>query len=169
MREAVAFLLLACACGAASWSSRPAEAGRGRQDEDDGDPRQAHGANSAGDADNGGGGDAVDRSFVGLEARAGALAPGMRRATERESTGERVELLRAVAGDACVRVTFGSSVPIIARLLTGDGMVLAETPAATTDGALGDRGPVCIRKGDTVSAVAEGAAGRVRWVAWASP
>jgi hypothetical protein len=93
----------------------------------------------------------------------------MRRAAERESGGERVELVRTAEKDTCVRVAFESTEPVLARLLGADGTVLYEARAAATAGTLGDRGPICVRKGDTVSAAAEGPAGRVRWIAWASP
>jgi hypothetical protein len=93
----------------------------------------------------------------------------MRRAAERESGGERVELVRAAGKDTCVRVAFESAEPVLARLLGADGTVLYEARVATTAGTLGERGPVCIRKSDTVSAAADGPSGRVRWIAWASP
>jgi hypothetical protein len=162
VREAVAFLLLACACGAATVKGRADDARRpGRDGPGDG-VESAPGAPAGGAAVGGPG-------FVSLEGRAAVLAPGLRQAIERENGGERVQLVQAAGHDACVRVAFESSAPVTVRLLDTDGGVLAETPAAAAEGALGDRGPVCIRKGDAVSAVAEGAGARVKWIAWASP
>jgi hypothetical protein len=158
VREAVAFLLLACACGAATVKGRADDAQRLRR-------------NSRADAADGGGGASGggDRSFVSLEGRATVVAPGLHQAAERETGGERVELVRAASHDACVRVAFESSSPVTARLLDADGGVLAEMHAAAAEGVLGEHGPVCIRRGDAVSAVAEGSGVRVKWIAWTSP
>jgi len=158
VREAVAFLLLACACGAATVKGRADDAQRLRR-------------NSRADAADGGGGASGggDRSFVSLEGRATVVAPGLHQAAERETGGERVELVRAASHDACVRVAFESSSPVTARLLDADGGVLAEMHAAAAEGVLGEHGPVCIRRGDAVSAVAEGGGVRVKWIAWTSP
>lgn len=111
----------------------------------------------------------VDPAFASLEAHAGLLAPGMRQAAERENGGERAELVRAAGKDTCVRVAFEAAAPVLARLLDAEGTVLYETRSPATTGVLGDRGPVCIRKSDSVSAAAEGNGGRIRWIAWASP
>lgn len=122
--------------------------------------------------------------FQALEARGAALAPGMRVAARKESAGgEGVEIVRAEGRDACVRVAFESTQPVTAELVDGSGRVLATTTAAAMGGVLGERGPVCIRKGDLVAAVASpsegadapasdgagvttGSSARVRWVAW---
>jgi hypothetical protein len=157
VREAVAFLLLACACGAA-WTGKPTAHTR---------PASAEGPDSPGDlapgSPDGGGG------FANLEALAPSLAPGMRQAAERESRGERVELVRAAGRDTCVRVAFEATAPIQARLLDADGTVLCETRSPSTSGMLAERGPVCVRKTGSVSAVTEGNAARIHWIAWASP
>jgi len=158
VREAVAFLLLACACGAATVKGRADDAQRLRRDS------RADAADGGGGASGGG-----DRSFVSLEGRATVVAPGLHQAAERETGGERVELVRAASHDACVRVAFESSSPVTARLLDADGGVLAEMHAAAAEGVLGEHGPVCIRRGDAVSAVAEGSGVRVKWIAWTSP
>ncbi len=167
MREAIAFLLLACACGAATWSGRSSDARKRAllQDEaapSEGDPGQRGSSGMAGFGEQ-------HPGYASLEALGASLAPGMRRAAERDSGGERVELVRAEGKDTCVRVAFESAEPVLARLLGADGTVLSEARAAATAGTLGERGPVCVRKSDTVSATAEGAAGRVRWIAWAAP
>ncbi|HEX4445097.1 MAG TPA: hypothetical protein VH044_00110 [Polyangiaceae bacterium] len=107
--------------------------------------------------------------FATLEARAAALAPGMRLTAERENAGERIELVRAGNKDTCARVAFEASEPVIARLLDSAGLPLAEMHAAANEGALGEQGPVCVRKGDAISASAAGAGARVRWIAWALP
>lgn len=167
MREAVAFLLLACACGAATWSGRASDVHRHLQDEDGpatpgNDPAHPWAAADGGSWD-------PDRGFASLEARAASLAPGMRQAAERENGGERTELVRAAGKDTCVRVAFEATAPVLARLLDDEGTVLCETRSPVTSGVLAERGPVCVRKTDTVSAAAEGSGGRVRWIAWASP
>jgi hypothetical protein len=153
VREAVAFLLLACACGAATV--------RGRAQ----DVRRAGEAGARPDDASG----PADRSFAPLEARGPLLAPGLKQAAERETHGERVELVRAADADVCARVAFQASAPVQARLLDGDGGVLAQTDAAALEGALGERGPVCVRKGDAIGAAAEGGPALVKWIAWASP
>jgi hypothetical protein len=167
VREAIAFLLLACACGAATWSGRSSDARKRALLDDE---AAAAGSGVTGRGPNAGAriGE-PDRGYASLEALGPSLAPGMRRAAERESGGERVELVRAAGKDTCVRVAFESAEPVLARLLGADGSVLYEAGAAATAGTLGDRGPICVRKSDTVSAAAEGPSGRVRWIAWASP
>ena len=81
-------------------------------------------------------------------------------------------MARARDRDACVRVAFEASAPVLAKLLDTGGHVLATLEAPATRGVLGARGPVCVRKGDAVSAVAaglDGGATSARWVAWQSP
>ncbi len=163
MREALAFLLLACACGAATWSGRSSDTHK-RQLEEDGAAGPGGDLGRPGTSDGGAG-----PGFTSLEARAASLAPGMRQAAERESAGERTELVRAAEKDTCVRVAFEAAAPVLARLVDSEGTVLYEMHTAATAGVLGERGPVCVRKSDTVSATAEGSGGRIRWIAWASP
>jgi hypothetical protein len=93
----------------------------------------------------------------------------MRLAAERETRGERIELVRAAGRDTCVRVAFDATAPVLARLLDADGTVLSETKAPASTGVLAERGPVCVRKTGSVAATAEGNASRIRWIAWASP
>jgi hypothetical protein len=164
VREAIAFLLLACACGAATLSGRSSDAHKRSLDEDG--PAGPGGGELArpGTADGG-----PAPGFASLEARAASLAPGMRQAAERESAGERTELVRAAGKDTCVRVAFEAAAPVLARLVDADGTVLCETRSPATGGVLGERGPVCVRKNESVSATAEGSGGRIRWIAWASP
>ncbi len=163
MRETIAFLLLACACGAA-WSGKPSDA-RKR-------PASGEGTDSQGSdlvpaaAD---GGRELAPGFASLEELAPSLAPGMRQAVERETRGERVELVRAAGRDTCVRVAFEATAPVQAHLLDADGIVLCETRSPATTGVLAERGPVCVRKTGSVTAVTEGNASRIRWIAWASP
>jgi hypothetical protein len=83
----------------------------------------------------------------------------------KESAGEKLDLVRAEGRDVCVRVAFEATSPVTARLLDGAGNVLAASDALATEGVLGSRGPVCIRKGDVVAASADGG-GQVRWIAW---
>ncbi len=68
-----------------------------------------------------------------------------------------------------MRVAFEAAAPVLARLVDSEGTVLYEMHTAATAGVLGERGPVCVRKSDTVSATAEGSGGRIRRIAWASP
>lgn len=165
MREAIAFLLLACACGAATWSGRSFVPRRGSTDDEDSvAPGPAHRARpDAEDARE------PESTFASLEARAAALAPGMRQAAERESRGERTELVRAAGKDTCVRVAFEAAGPVIAKLFDADGTVLCETHTPASSGVLAERGPVCVRKTGSVTAAAEGDGGRIQWIAWASP
>ncbi len=79
------------------------------------------------------------------------------------------ELVHAVSADACVRVAFEADVPIRARLSDGAGHRLGESGAAATEGVVAEDGPVCVRKGDSIVAVPEGAATHVRWMAWQAP
>jgi hypothetical protein len=114
----------------------------------------------------------AEATFATLAARGALIAPGMREVTRAESsdrTRGAVEIARAGGRDACVRVAFMASSPVVAKLMDGDGNVLATSDAPTVDGVLGEHGPVCVRKGDAVSAVAEGPGASVRWVAWVSP
>jgi hypothetical protein len=108
------------------------------------------------------------------------LAPGMRAIAERETAGESVELVRAEGHDQCVRVAFEATSPVVAKLTDAKGIALASSSSPASTGTLGEAGPVCIRKGDAVSAVVD-AAGRdvsdaaihggthVLWIAWAAP
>jgi hypothetical protein len=162
VREAIAFLLLACACGAAL-AERPAAPNPAKK-ESDLDPRAPSDRSGQADPSTSDGG-----TFAALEALAPSLAPGMRLAMEQESTGTPAVLVHAVDRDACVRVAFESTDPVIAKLVGGDGMILAQSGVPAPSGALGERGPVCIRKGDSVSAAADAAQARVRWIAWALP
>jgi hypothetical protein len=96
----------------------------------------------------------------------------MRESSRLRSTGDKVVLVRAGDRDACVRVAFDASAPVSAKLMDTEGHVLASLDAPAMGGVLGARGPVCVRKGDAVSAVAagpDGGVGTVRWVAWQSP
>jgi hypothetical protein len=104
-----------------------------------------------------------------MASRGQALAPGMREVARKETRGERVDLVHAEGRDACVRVAFEASAPVLAKLVDGAGNVLVVGGAAASDGVLGERGPVCVRKGDTVACIADGGPARIRWVAWEAP
>jgi hypothetical protein len=93
----------------------------------------------------------------------------MRAAVRRESTGEKIELVRAEQRDTCVRVAFEATVPVVAKLVDGTDRTLAETGTASIDGVLGEKGPICIRKGETLSVLVNGPRTRIRWVAWVAP
>ncbi len=174
MRETIAFLLLACACGAAAWSERPNDAaGKQREAEEAESSVKERAPDEAPAAEpripRGDPGARPDPGgFLSLEARAPSLAPGMRLAAEREGAGERTELVRAAEKDTCARVAFEASAPVIAKLFDGQGGVLAQSSAPQTEGELGELGPVCVRKGDRIEGGATGAT-VVRWIAWALP
>jgi hypothetical protein len=171
VRELGPLVLLLCACGAAV---RAGELGTvaGGAGGDDGD---AAGVEARGGG--AGGASAVSpeaaAAFEALAGRAGTLAPGMHEAARKESGADVVELVKADARDTCVRVAFVATAPVTASLVDRSGEVLAKSDAAATEGALGPKGPVCVRKGDVVRAarvrariarVHRGA--RVRWIAW---
>jgi hypothetical protein len=148
--EVVPFVLLACACGAAVTTPAPAT------------PAPASPAATTAPPP------APAESFDDLVALGPTLAPGMHEIA-RKSSEDAVELLRADTSDACLRVAFAAAAPVLAKLVDGNGDVLASIgPAA--NGALGERGPVCVRRGDVVRGTAEGTGRtRVRWVAWQGP
>jgi hypothetical protein len=152
VREAAPFVLLACACGAAARS--PAAGAR---------PQGASAGLPSGDAAPG------PDPFEALVARGPAIAPGMHQVARRDSAGEKIEIVHAEQQDTCIRVAFEASVPVVAKLVDGVGNVVAETGAAAVEGLLGEKGPVCIRKGEAVSVMVEGPGAAVRWVAWAAP
>jgi len=149
VREVLPFVLLACACGAAVTAPAP--------------PPPASAPATPAPAP------APFESYDDLVALGPTLAPGMREIARKASADEAVELLHADSGDACLRVAFAAAAPIVAKLVDQGGEVLASVgPAA--DGALAERGPVCVRKGDVVRAIAEGAGrSHVRWLAWQAP
>jgi hypothetical protein len=151
VREVLPFVLLACACGAAVTAPAPAA------------PLPASAPIVATPVP------APPESFDDLVALGPTLAPGMREIARKTSTDETVELVHADSGDACLRAAFAASAPIVAKLVDQGGEVLASVGPAT-DAALGERGPVCVRKGDVVRATAEGAGrSHVRWMAWLAP
>ena len=153
VREIVPFVLLACACGAAVSTPLPSP------------PTPATAQPSAASAPPA----SPPESYDDLAALGATLAPGMGEIARRSSSGDAVELLRATAGDACVRVAFAAEAPVVAKLVDGKGEALATTGPGL-QGALGERGPVCVRKGERMQAVAEGAGkSHVRWVAWQAP
>jgi hypothetical protein len=157
VREVVPFVLLVCACGAALDDRTGAESLRARAN--------ASASASAGLEVP----DAAPESFDDLTALGPGVAAGMREAARRSGTGEAVDLVKAEASDACVRVAFAASAPVVASLVDGQGEPLSTLSQPADRGVLGERGPVCIRRGDVVRGVAGGAAVRVRWLAWTAP
>ena len=112
-------------------------------------------------------------TLADLAARAPLVAPGMREAAKAEQAGDRArtDVVRAVTRDLCARVAFVASAPVTARLEDGAGNVLARVAAAQA-GALGERGPVCVRRGDVIRVSFDASLetrARVRWVGWAAP
>jgi hypothetical protein len=108
-------------------------------------------------------------AFAALAARGPRVAPGMHEVARMQNTGDKVEIARAEGRDACVRVAFEASAPVLAKLIDAQGNVLASSDKPATGGVLGEHGPVCVRRGQAVSALAEGSGASVRWMAWASP
>jgi hypothetical protein len=161
VREIGPFVLLLCACGAAVRQSSPNANARA--------PARAPEAETAeGPAASADSAEAT-AAFEAMAAQGGAIAPGMREVARKESGGDPVELVRADARDLCVRVAYEASGPIVAKLVERSGGVLAAAEVPATSGVLGARGPVCVRRGDVVRAVADGAGARVRWMAWEAP
>jgi hypothetical protein len=155
VRELWPLAVLALACMAVAWSPVACAGGA-----PSGKPRSVPAASASDDA-----------ALAALAARGPSVAPGMREAARVRSSGARVVVARAGERDACVRVAFEASAPVLAKLVDAAGNVLAALDAPAQDGVLGARGPVCVRKGDAVSAVAagpDGGASSVRWVAWQS-
>lgn len=166
-REALPIFLLACACGASLGSAPAATA-----------PLPAPASKPApvvGDDE-----DPPDRGPRGaaLRAKGAAIAAGMRLAAQRRSTQPETDLLHADAQDECVRVAYDADEPIAAQLTNAKGDVLAHTDGPATSGVLPAAGPVCVRKGDSIAAVAvrspdaspdASTRTRVLWAAWAAP
>ncbi|WP_394827466.1 hypothetical protein [Pendulispora albinea] len=121
----------------------------------------------------GGTGSGPARSLEALGEEGKRLAAGMRvlKSAELSGTGDVGEELAAgLDTDACLRVAFSAAEAVVGRLEDDKGRVLAETPSTVTDGKLGERGPVCARRGETVRVRFGGAKGDVvvRYVAWTS-
>ena len=158
MREVAAFVLLACACGAAVGRARAPGSPAGRSAETAAVPSSGGGAD-----------DASPAAFDALASRAPSIAPGMREVARKEGAGL-VPLATADARVMCLRAAVAATAPVAATLVDAEGNVLAAASAPEREGVLGERGPVCVRRGDSVKGAADGDAGvRVRWVAWASP
>jgi hypothetical protein len=111
----------------------------------------------------------VASAFDAMATRAAPLVPGMREVARVEGGAETVDLVRAEGRDVCVRVAYEATGAVLAKLVDRTGGVLAAAPGQATEGVLGERGPVCVRRGDVVRGVAEGAGARVRWMAWQAP
>lgn len=154
MRELGPFVLLLCACGAAVREPSPSPA-----------PAPSPAAVTSADP----GAPDTRTPFDTLAARGASLAPGMREAARKDGGADALDLVKADTRDACVRVAFAASAPVTAKLVDHAGHVLAASETPATDGVLGAKGPVCIRKGDVVRGLADAAGVHVRWVAWASP
>jgi hypothetical protein len=155
VRELAPFALLVCACGAAVREPlppvhRPASF-----------PPEAPAASTAPDE--------PPSTFEALAARGPAIAPGMREASRKVSDGGIVELAKAEGRDACVRVAFEAIAPVTAKVVDGAGRVLAVASSPSASGVLGERGPVCIRRGDVVKGLVDGPPSRVRWMTWEAP
>jgi hypothetical protein len=136
--------------------------------------RQATGARPAGSA-----APAIDPlpSLDDVAARGTDFAPGMHEVAKKESLvtpGLRVDALAPGDRDACARVVFVASAPVRAWLENASGAELAALGAPARSGALGERGPVCVTKADTIRVAFDAAGAKsprppvVRWVAWSS-
>lgn len=149
VREVAPFVVLACACGAATQVTRPSAAST-----------EAPPATSASAA-------VASEGFDDLVALASSVAPGMRELARRSGDGA-IDLVSADAGDTCVRIAFASGATVVARLVDGRGETVAVTTAAGDHGVLPAGGPLCIRKGESLHAQTEPAA-HVRWLIWSAP
>jgi hypothetical protein len=97
------------------------------------------------------------------------MAPGMQPVARRESAGEKIEIVRAGAHDTCIRVAFEAKAPVVARMLDSAGEVLASSASPAVEGVLGELGPICIRRGESLGVDTDGSpTAQVRWVAMAS-
>lgn len=162
--SAVALLLLVVgACGGRARSV--ATAGKGPSDA--GADASVHSASIDAGAVDGG---ADGAPLPPPSARGEELAPTMRAVADKSGEVDAKErfAITGAAHDACVRVAFSAEKPVRAVLETERGVVAATGPAK--QGALGERGPVCVRKGDGLRLrfELEGRA-RIAWAAWESP
>jgi hypothetical protein len=97
-----------------------------------------------------------------------SLAPGMREVARGQSPMPASIPLLATNADVCLRAVFGAASPVIAALLAEPGGILAITRAGTR-ATLEARGPVCMRKGQSVHIEVQGQAPLVRYVVWMTP
>jgi hypothetical protein len=109
-----------------------------------------------------------------LAANAASVAPGMHELARRESESLHVheEAGQAREKDLCVRVLFAATSDVRATLENAKGEMLVETTGASR-GVLGPRGPVCVRKGETlfvrIDADEDAGALHTRFIVWGSP
>ena len=161
-----ALLLVACASGAAC-SPRAHAPDRAPIGLSSGEASRSRDGERAPD----GGPEDTLPTLAALAARGPLVAPGMREVAKGEPSGDlmRADVVRAESRDLCARVAFVATAPLTARLEDAAGTALAQV-SATDAGTLGDRGPVCVRKGDVIRVRFDAPrATRVRWVAWTSP
>jgi hypothetical protein len=158
VRELGPFILLVCACGAAVRQAPPSKASTDQ-------PSGATTVEAAASSASANTAEATT-AFQAMAAQAASIAPGMREVARKESEGQAVDLVRADARDVCIRVAYESTAPVVARLVERSGSLLAAGEAPTTTGVLGARGPVCVRRGEVVRGLADGAGARVRWMVW---
>lgn len=109
----------------------------------------------------------------GLAARGPSVAAGMREVARGEivaaSGAADRSIAKADAADTCVRVVLAAQPAVHAWLTNARDVRLADVSDATNT-LLAPLGPVCIRKGDTVTLHVEAHAPYgARFVAWASP
>ncbi len=168
-RDALPIALLACACGA-SLHATPTESHEARAIAVERPPPTVARA----PVEQGAGGPDPSPRADALRARGASLAPGMRLVAEHASTDSAIDVLRADSQDECVRVAYDAPEPIVAELTDSKGDVLARSAAPASTGVLAAAGPVCVRRGDAVTAVAlrsddAGVRGPVLWAVWAAP
>jgi len=101
-----------------------------------------------------------------LASRQLRLAPGLRELTRGETSTSAA--LPPAQHDTCVRVAFAASGAATVSLVGKDGAVLAKA-AASRDGTVGERGPVCFHAETEPRLQVEGDAGAVRYVVWGAP
>jgi len=118
-------------------------------------------------------------SLETLSARAPLVAPGMRAVASGELSGSPSPLasapsaarllVRADDGDTCVRVALVAQPALHAWVTDERDNILSDVSSAT-DTSIALRGPVCVRKGDSVTLhLAGDGIWAARFAAWASP
>jgi hypothetical protein len=99
------------------------------------------------------------------------MAPGLHEVARFEVSGDAPAtrtLVDASAGDVCARAAVVAWPQVHLALVDAHGVVLADAPDAG-DTALAPRGPVCVRRGDTISLRIDASVPfTARVVAWAS-
>ena len=112
-----------------------------------------------------------ERTLATLNEQGPKVAAGMRAldGAELSLSQEQTRDLVTADKDTCVRLVWSASTPVLVKLLDSSDHHLVES-SSSKDGTLGERGPICVRKGQTIRVqFTPSAAATVRYAAWASP